>query len=102
MCVFTHYVVRARLNTSPRRDSTSRSVNLFREMFQVVDKIVISSERFVSEMLRLRSLVPMHALILMRSYDHVVLNYLSIDSGLQRRCELGFPSSMHRASMLQA
>ena len=57
----THFVVRARFDTSPKRKDTSRSVNLFRKLFQVVNRIVTKSFRFVSGMLRARSLVLMHA-----------------------------------------
>ena len=57
----THCVVRARLDAIPRIEDTSRSANLFRELFQVVDVIVTKSARFVSGMLRIRSLVLMHA-----------------------------------------
>ena len=61
-CVnFTHFMVRARLDTSPRKEDTWRIMNLFRELFQVVDVIVTKSARFVSGMLRIRSLVLMHA-----------------------------------------
>ena len=61
MCVhFTHCVVRARLETISRREATSRSVNIFRELFQVVDRTVAKSARFMSGMLRLRPLVLMH------------------------------------------
>ena len=58
---FTHRVVRSRLDTSPRREATSSSVNFLRDIFLVVDRIVTSSARFVAGMLRVRSLVLMHA-----------------------------------------
>ena len=58
---FTHCVVRSRLDANPRREDTSRSVNNFRELLQVVDMIFTKSTRFVSAMLRVRSLVLMHA-----------------------------------------
>ena len=45
---FTHCVVRARVDTSPKREATSRSVNLFRELFQVVYITFTNSARFVS------------------------------------------------------
>ena len=58
---FIHCVVfRDRLDMSPRREVTSRCVNLFRELFQVVNKIVTMSAGFVSGMLMARSLVLMH------------------------------------------
>ena len=60
---FSHCVVSHVLGTSPRRDATSRSVNLFRELFQVVDMIVTKSARCVSGMLRVTSLGLMHSLI---------------------------------------
>ena len=56
---FTHYVVRARFGTSPRREITSLSMNLFRELFQVVNRIVTKSSRFVSVMLRVGHFVIM-------------------------------------------
>ena len=56
---FPNCVVMDRLDTNPRREATSCSVNLFRELFQVVDKIVTKSTRFVVGMLRVRSLVLM-------------------------------------------
>ena len=58
---FTHCMVRARLDISPRKEATSRSVSLFRELFQVVDRIVSKSTYFVSRILRVMSLVLMHA-----------------------------------------
>ena len=58
---FTHCVVRTRFDTIPRREATSRSVNLFRELFQVVNRIFIKSLRVVYGMIRVRSLVLMHA-----------------------------------------
>ena len=57
---FTHFVVRARLHSIPRREATSRSVKLFHELFQVVDRIVTKSTLFVSGILMVRSLVLMH------------------------------------------
>ena len=59
---FTHCVVRARLDTSPRRKATSFSVNLFRELFQVVDRMVTKSARFVPGILMVRFLVLMRIL----------------------------------------
>ena len=57
---FTHYVVRDRLGAIPRREATSRSVKIFRELFQVVHMIVTKSTCFVSVMIRVRSIVLMH------------------------------------------
>ena len=59
MC-FAYCVVRARLDTSLRIEATSRSVNLFRELFQVVDMIVTKAAHFVSVILMERSLMLMH------------------------------------------
>ena len=56
----TYCVVRARFDTSPKREATSRSVNLFREPFQVVNRIVTKSLHFVSGALRVRSLALMN------------------------------------------
>ena len=56
MC-FSHYLVRDRFDTSPKREATSHSVNLLREMFQVVNRIVTKSSRFVSGIIRVRFLV---------------------------------------------
>ena len=97
---FTHYVVRDRLDTSPRREVTSRSVNLFRELFQVFDMIVTISARFVSVMLRVRSIVLMHVPSLVRTCENVVLKHLFVDGRLRRRFKSGFPSSTRRVSML--
>ena len=49
---FAPCVVRTMLDTIPRREATSRSVKLFRELFQVVGVIVTKSARFTSGMLR--------------------------------------------------
>ena len=57
---FTHFMVRARLCASPRREGASHIVNLFRKMFHVVDTIVTKCALFVSGMIRVRSLVLMH------------------------------------------
>ena len=57
---FTHCVFRARLDASPRREGTSLSVNLFRELFQMVHMIVTKSARFVPGILRVRHLVLTH------------------------------------------
>ena len=95
-------MVRARLDASPRRKATSRSVSLFRDQFQVIDMIVTKSELFVSGMLRVRSLVLMNVQSRVRRYDHVCLKHLSMNIGLRQRCNSGLPRSMHRASMLQS
>ena len=58
---FTHCVVRARLDASPRREDNSRSIKLFHEIFPVVNMIVIKSARFMSGMFRVRYAVLMHA-----------------------------------------
>ena len=57
---FTRCVLRARLDTISRRKDTSFSVNLFRELCQVVDVKVTSSAPFVPGMLRVRSIVLVH------------------------------------------
>ena len=99
---FTHFVVRVRLNTSYRRDTTSRSMNLLRELFQSVNKIVTKSARFASGMIRVRSLALMHDLSWARTHEYDVLKLFPMDSGLQRSCNSGLPRSIHRASILQA
>ena len=48
---------RDRLDASPRRKATSRSVNIFSELLQVVDCIFTNSARFGSRLLIVRSLV---------------------------------------------
>ena len=45
-CAFVYCAVRNRFNVSPKRGATSRSMNLFRGMFQVVNRIVTKSLRF--------------------------------------------------------
>ena len=55
-CV-AYCVVMARLDTSPRSEAASRGMNLFRGLFQVVNRIVTKSTRFVSGMFRVSSLV---------------------------------------------
>ena len=102
MLILPIVLFRAMLDTSPIREATSRSVNLFRELFQVVDMIVTKSTRFVSWMISVKCLVLMHAPIWVRMHEHMVLNYFPIDSRLRRRCDSGFPRSMCRTSMLQA
>ena len=67
---FTHCVVRSRLDTRPKRKYTLRSVNLLRELFQVVDRTVTKSEYFVSRILRVRSLVFVHAPICLEVFVH--------------------------------
>ena len=57
---FNHCVVTARLDTCHRREATSLSVSLFRELFQVVDRIVTNSARFVPGILVVSSLVLIH------------------------------------------
>ena len=57
---FPHCVVRARLDSIPTREATSLSLQLFHELFQVVNMIVTKHLSFASEMLRVRSLVLMH------------------------------------------
>ena len=54
-------MVRARLDTIPRREATSRSVKLFREMLQVVGMIVTKSALSASGMLRVRYVTLIHA-----------------------------------------
>ena len=58
---FTHCVVRTRFDASPRREAISHRVNLFREMLQVVDRIVTKGAHFVSGMFMIRSLALTHA-----------------------------------------
>ena len=99
---FIHCLIGARLDTSPRRDATSRSVNLFRELFQVFDMIFTKSALFVSEMLIVRSLELTHMPSWVRMYEHVVLKSLSMHSGLRQSCNSGRPRSVCRASTLQA
>ena len=76
-------VVRARFDTSSKREATSRIVNLFHELFQVVNSIAAKYFRFVSRTLRLKFLVLLHAPSYIRRYDHIVLNCLSIVSVLR-------------------
>ena len=57
---FAHFVVRSRLGTIPRREATSRSMNHFHGLFQVVDMIVTKYASFLSGILRIRSFVLMH------------------------------------------
>ena len=59
---FIHWVVMARLDTSTRREFTSLSVNLFRELFQVIDRMVTKSERFLSVIHMVRYIVLMNVL----------------------------------------
>ena len=101
MC-FIHCVVRARLDTNPRKEATSRSAKILCKLFQVVDMIVTNSARVVSEILRVRSVALMHVPIWVRIHEHVFLMCLFMDSGFRRRCDSGLPRSVHRDSMLQA
>ena len=71
VCV-THLLVRVKLDTSPRRESTSRSVQCFCELFQVVDMIFTKSARFVSGILMVRPLALMHMTSWVRICEHVV------------------------------
>ena len=99
---FTLCVVRTRLDTSSRKEDTSRSVNLFREMFQVIDSIVTNYAHFVSVMIRVISLVLTCAPIWTRRHEHVFLNYFSMCGTLWQRCNSDLPKSMCRDSILQA
>ena len=58
---FPRCVVRAMFDTSPTSRANLRSVDLFRDLLQVVNVIVTTSLRFLSRTLRVRSLVLMHA-----------------------------------------
>ena len=58
----TYCVVKARFETSPKREATSRSANLFRELFQVVNRIVTNYSHFVYGTLKVRFLVSMEIL----------------------------------------
>ena len=53
-------MVSARFDTSPKRKATSRRVNLFRNLCQVVDRIFTKHARSVSGMLRVMYLVLIH------------------------------------------
>ena len=57
---FTNIVVMDRLDTRPKREATSRRVNLFRNLCQVVDRIFTKHARSVSGMLRVMYLVLIH------------------------------------------
>ena len=54
---FTHCDVRESLETSAKREATSRSMHLLREMFHEVNKIITSSLLLVSGILRVKFLV---------------------------------------------
>ena len=72
---FDHCVVRDRFQTIPKRDDASRSANLLRDLFQVNDMIVAKSLRFVSEMLRIRSIGLMCTSGRLRTHEKVVLKH---------------------------
>ena len=97
-----HCVARARFDTIHKRESTSYSVNLFREMFQVVYIIITKSFHFVSVILRVRALVLTHAPSFVQRHDYAALKFLSIDSKLQRSCKSGSPRSVHSDSIIHA
>ena len=85
---FTHCVVRARPGNIPKREATTHNVNFFRELFQVVNIIDTKSLRFVSRMTKIRFLVLIQTSNWLQRYKHVILKYLSMDSGLRQRCKL--------------
>ena len=58
---FPHFVVRDRVDTIPRREVTSRSVHLFRKLFQLDNMTVTKSAPFVSRILKVRFLVLIHS-----------------------------------------
>ena len=53
----THCAVIDRFDTSSKMEATSHSLNLFRELLQVVSSVVTKSFRFVSRILSMRFLV---------------------------------------------
>ena len=60
MCL-NYFLVKDRLATRPKKEATSCSVHLSRDLFQVVNRIVTKSFRFVSGILRVRFLELIHA-----------------------------------------
>ena len=77
-------MVRARIDTIPKRKDTSRSANFFCELLHAVNRIVTKFFRFVSGMLRVRFLLLMHDPNYVRRHEHIVLKCLSMNSGLRR------------------
>ena len=80
---FNYFVLKARFCTRPKIEATTLSANLFRELFQVVKKIVTKFFLFMSGILTLRFLVLMHTPSCVRRCEHIVLKYFSMDSGLR-------------------
>ena len=95
-------MVRSRFDTIPKRESTSRSVNIFRDLFQVVNSVVHKYFRVVSAMLRVRILVLIHAPRFVRRHEHAVMKCLCIDSGLWWGYKSGSLRSAHSDSILHA
>ena len=48
---FNHYLVRTKLENIPKRETTPRIGNLFRELFQVFDRKVTKSASLCQELL---------------------------------------------------
>ena len=79
-----HFVARTRFVTSPKREAISRSVNLLREMFHVVNRILAKALCVSSGILSTRFLVLISAHSCVWKQEHMCVKHLSIESILQR------------------
>ena len=83
-CVI-HCMVSSGLDDIPKREITSRSMNLFLELFQVVDKIATKHLRVMSRILKVRFMELMHAPRRVWRHENVVLKNFSMCSGIRWR-----------------
>ena len=98
----TFFVVRARLETNPKRESISLRVDLLCDLFLVVKSMLTKSLCLLCRLLSVWFLVLISITSCLWMQQSMVLKWLSMESGLQQTCKASFPRSMHNDSTLRA
>ena len=97
-----HEVVRAKLDTKPRREATSLKVKLLRLLCHVRRSMCSSAIRLSSGMPTVSFRVLMRIPSCLRTYEQSLSLYLVMDKGLIRRLVSGSPKRVNNASALVA
>ena len=93
--------MRSRLDVNPKREAISRSVNLLRELFHVINPMLTKYFHSLSRMISVRflELISTHSCV--RMQENMVLNHLSMKSGLRQSCKSSSHMIVHSDSMLR-
>ena len=98
----THCIARERLDTKPKKEASSRSVILSRELFYVFNIMFVKSLCFLSRMISTRLLALISDLNCARTQERAVLKHLYMEIGFRRTCKYVSPRSMRDDSTLHA